>query len=311
LLVGNTVVLKPSPFTPLTVLRAVDHIRELLPPGVLNVITGGDRLGPWMTAHPGFNKIAFTGSTQTGRRVLGSAAETLKHVTLELGGNDPGIVLPDADPKAIAEPLFWSMFTLSGQGCITLKRLFVHEDLYESVAQGICACAARQRLGDGLDPEATLGPIQNRPQLNRLNAAWDEIQRDGATVLFRGEPPAGDEGLFFPITILDNPRCDAPYVRQENFGPLRSIMRYRTVDEAIQKANDTPYGLGASVWGRDPAMLDAVARRLEAGTVWINQHLNPHPDVPLAGHKASGLGVELGPEGLRDFCNLQVIAARQ
>ena len=311
LLVGDTVVLKPSPFTPLTVLRAVDHIRELLPPGVLNVITGGDRLGPWMTAHPGFNKIAFTGSTQTGRRVLGSAAETLKHVTLELGGNDPGIVLPDADPKAIAEPLFWSMFTLSGQGCITLKRLFVHEDLYDSVAQGICACAARQRLGDGLDPEATLGPIQNRPQLDRLNAAWDEIQREGAALLFRGGSPAGGEGLFFPITILDNPRHDAPYVAQENFGPLRSIMRYRTVDEAIQKANDTPYGLGASVWGRDPAMLDAVARRLEAGTVWINQHLNPHPDVPLAGHKASGLGVELGPEGLRDFCNLQIIAARQ
>ena len=126
-------------------LRAVDHVRELLPPGVLNVITGGDRLGPWMTAHPGFNKIAFTGSTQTGRRVLGSAAETLKHVTLELGGNDPGIVLPDADPKAIAEPLFWSMFMLSGQGCITLKRLFVHEDLYDSVAQGICTCAASQR----------------------------------------------------------------------------------------------------------------------------------------------------------------------
>ncbi len=311
LLVGDTVVLKPSPFTPLTVLRAADHIRELLPPGVLNVVTGGDRLGPWMTAHPGFNKIAFTGSTQTGRRVLGSAAETLKHVTLELGGNDPGIVLPDADPKAIAEPLFWSMFLLSGQGCITLKRLFVHEDLYDAVAQAICACAARQRLGDWLDPEATLGPIQNRPQLNRLNAAWDEMQRDGAAVLFRGESPAGDEGLFFPITILDNPRCDAPYVRQENFGPLRSIMKYRTVDEAIQKANDTPYGLGASVWGRDPAMLDTTARRLEAGTVWINQHLNPHPDVPLAGHKASGLGVELGPEGLRDFCNLQIIAARQ
>jgi acyl-CoA reductase-like NAD-dependent aldehyde dehydrogenase len=202
LLVGDTVVLKPSPFTPLTVLRAVDHIRELLPPGVLNVITGGDRLGPWMTAHPGFNKITFTGSTQPGRRVLGSAAETLKHVTLELGGNDPGIVLPDADPKAIAEPLFWSMFMLSGQ-----------------VAQGICACAARQQLRDGLDPEATLGPIQNRPQLDRLNAAWDEIQRDGAPLLFRGESPAGDEGLFFPITILDNPRYDAPYVTQRTSAP--------------------------------------------------------------------------------------------
>ena len=159
---------------------------------------------------------------------------------------------------------------LSGQGCITLKRLFVHEDLYDSVAQGICACAARQRLGDGLDPEATLGPVQNRPQLNRLNAAWDEIQREGAPVLFRGETPAGGEGLFFPITILDNPRHDAPYVRQENFGPLRSIIKYRTVDEAIQKANDTPYGLGASVWGRDPARLDAVARRKDLALIAIH-----------------------------------------
>jgi acyl-CoA reductase-like NAD-dependent aldehyde dehydrogenase len=147
--------------------------------------------------------------------------------------------------------------------------------------------------------------------LNRLNAAWDEIQREGAAVLFRGELPAGDEGLFFPITILDNPRHDASYVTQENFGPLRSIIRYRTVEEAIQKANDTPYGLGASVWGRDPVMLDAVARRPEAGTVWINQNLNPHPDVPFTGHKASGLGVELSPEGLRDFCNPQIVAARQ
>jgi acyl-CoA reductase-like NAD-dependent aldehyde dehydrogenase len=310
LLVGDTVVLKPSPFTPLTVLRAADHIRELLPPGVLNVITGDDRLGPWMTAHPGFNKIAFTGSTQTGRRVLASAAESLKHVSLELGGNDAGIVLPDADPQAIAEPLFWSMFLLNGQGCITLKRLFVHEDLYDAVAQAICACAARQRLGDWSDPGATLGPIQNRPQFERLNATWDEIQRDGAAVLFRGGHPMVAKGLFFPITILDNPRHDAPYVAQENFGPLRSIMRYRSVEEAIQKANDTPYGLGASVWGRDPAMLDAVARQLEAGTVWVNQHLNPHPDVPFTGHKASGLGVELGPEGLRDFCNLQIIAVR-
>ena len=147
--------------------------------------------------------------------------------------------------------------------------------------------------------------------MDRLNAAWDEIRRDGAAVLFRGESPAGNEGLFFPITILDNPPYDAHYVSQENFGPLRSIIKYRTVEEAIQKANDTPYGLGASVWGRDPATLDAVARQLEAGTVWINQHINPHPDVPFTGHKTSGLGVQFGPEGLREFCNLQIIATRR
>lgn len=311
LLAGNTVVLKPAVFTPLTVLRAADYIREILPPGVLNVISGGDDLGPWMTRHPGFQKVSFTGSSETGRKVFASAAPTLKHLTLELGGNDPGIVLPDADPPAIAEYLFRSMFVLSGQGCCTLKRLFVHESLYQAVTEALIACARRQKLGDGFDPETTLGPIQNRPQFDRIQATWEEIQKAKVPILYQGEVPSQGAGLFFPVTLLDNPPAEAAYVVQENFGPLRTVIKYTDIDEAVRLANGTQYGLGASVWGTDPELLEAIARRLDAGTVWINQHLNVHPNIPFGGHKNSGVGIEFGEEGLKEFCNVQMIANRR
>jgi acyl-CoA reductase-like NAD-dependent aldehyde dehydrogenase len=265
LLTGNTVVLKPAVFTPLTVLRAADYIREILPPGVLNVISGGDDLGPWMTSHPGFQKVSFTGSSETGSKVFASAAPTLKHLTLELGGNDPGIVLPDADPHAIAEYLFRSMFALSGQGCVTLKRLFVHESIYQALTVALILCAQNQKLGDGFDPETTLGPIQNRPQFARMQTTWEEIQEAKAPILYQGEVPSEGAGLFFPVTLLDNPPAEAAYVIRENFGPLRAVIKYKDLDEAVRLANGTPYGLGASVWGTDPELLDAVARRLMPG----------------------------------------------
>jgi acyl-CoA reductase-like NAD-dependent aldehyde dehydrogenase len=311
LLTGNTVVLKPAVFTPLTVLRAANYIREILPPGVLNVISGGDDLGPWMTSHPDFQKVSFTGSSETGCKVFASAAATLKHLTLELGGNDPGIVLPDADPQAIAEDLFRNMFLLSGQGCVTLKRLFVHESIYQPLTEALISCAQHQKLGDGFDPETTLGPIQNRPQFARMQTTWEEIQEAKTPILYQGEVPSQGAGLFFPVTLLDNPPPEAAYVIQENFGPLRAVFKYRDLDEAVRLANGTPYGLGASVWGTDPESLDAVARRLDAGMVWINQHLNLHPNIPFSGHKNSGIGIEFGAEGLKEFCNMQVIANRR
>ncbi len=311
LLAGNTVVLKPAVFTPLTVLRAADYIREILPPGVLNVISGGDDLGPWMTSHPDFQKVSFTGSSETGRKVFASAAPTLKHLTLELGGNDPGIVLPDADPQAIAEHLFQSMFLLSGQGCVTLKRLFVHESIYPALTEALISCAQDQKLGDGFDPETTLGPIQNRPQFARMQTTWEEIQEAKAPILYQGEVPSQGAGLFFPVTLLDNPPAEAAYITRENFGPLRAVIKYQDLDEAVRLANGTPYGLGASVWGTDPESLDTVARRLDAGTVWINQHLNLHPNIPFSGHKNSGIGTEFSEDGLKEFCNVQVIANRR
>ena len=311
LLAGNTVVLKPSPFTPLTVLRISDYIRDLLPPGVLNTVTGGDELGPWMTSHPGIDHLSFTGSTATGKRVLESASATLKHVALELGGNDPGIILADADPYAIAQDLFNSMFLLSGQGCICLKRLYIHEDIYPALTNALVAVARSAKVGDGLDPDTVLGPVQNRLQYQRLQSVWEEIRKSRATILFRGEVPTNERGFFFPVTLLDNPPEDASYVAQEVFGPIRSVFKYKTVDEAIRRANNTSYGLAASVWGKNPDELQRVARQLEAGTVWINQHLVRNPFVPASAYKNSGIGVELGEEGVLEFCHLQVIGTQK
>ena len=309
LIAGNTVVLKPSFYTPLTVLRVAELVRDILPAGILNVVTGGDNVGPWMTSHPEADKISFTGSTQTGRRVFESASQTLKHLTLELGGNDAGIVLPDVDVDAAIAPIFWGMFLVNGQGCITIKRLLVHESRYDEVAAALSKFAAEQVLGDGFDPATTIGPIQNRAQLLRLQATWAAIQKDGVAVLYRGDEIEG-KGNFFPVTILDNPSPHADYVKLENFGPLRSLIKYGTIDEAIEIANSTDYGLGGSVWGRDPAELDAVAHRMEAGTVWINQHLVVNPNVPFGGNKDSGFGVQYGAEGLKEYCYLRVISAK-
>ena len=308
---GNTVVLKPSPFAPLTVLRIADYIRELLPAGVLNTVTGGDQLGPGITSHPGIDHISFTGSVETGKRVLTSAAGTLKHVSLELGGNDPGIVLADADPAAIAQDLFNSMFLLSGQGCICLKRLYIHESIYPAVTDALVTVARSAKVGNGLDPETVLGPVQNQLQFDRLESAWDEIKKSRATILFRGDVPPDGRGFFSPVTILAGPPEDASFVSQEIFGPIRSVFKYKTVDEAVARANKTSYGLGASVWGRNSDELERVARRLEAGTVWINQHAVRNAFVPATAYKNSGIGVEFGQEGLLEYCHLQVIAAKR
>jgi acyl-CoA reductase-like NAD-dependent aldehyde dehydrogenase len=310
MLAGNTVILKPSPFTPLTVLRIADYTRELLPPGVLNTVTGGDELGPCMTSHSGIDHITFTGSTATGKRVLASASATLKHVDLELGGNDPGIVLADADPHAIARDLFESMFLLNGQGCICLKRLYIDENIYPAVTEALVTIARSAKVGNGLDPDIALGPIQNQLQYQRLQSSWEEIKKSGTKILFRGDVPANETGFFFPVTLLDNPSEDASFVVQEIFGPIRFVFKYKTVDDAIRRANNTSYGLGASVWGKRSDELQRVASQLEAGTVWINQHSIRNPFVPASAYKNSGIGVELGEEGLKEFCNVQVIAAK-
>lgn len=311
LLTGNTVVLKPSPYAPLSVLRIADYARSIFPPGVFNVITGGDSLGPLMTAHPGFDAVTFTGSTTTGRKVLASAAENLKHVTVELGGNDAAIVLEDADPDEIAPGIFWGLFLLSGQLCMGLKRLYVPEKLYQKLTDALIAYAKTIKLTNGFEADAGLGPVQNRLQYDRLKATQKEIERASVKILYRGEIPEDTDGYFIPVTLLDNPSDDESFVKEEVFGPIRSIFKYSSLDEAIQRANGTVYGLGASVWGKDPATLNVVARRLEAGTVWINQHSVVSPDYPYGGHKDSGLGIQWGIEGLKAFCNIQVIAEKR
>jgi acyl-CoA reductase-like NAD-dependent aldehyde dehydrogenase len=311
LLTGNTVVLKPSPYAPLTVLRIVDYARDLFPAGVFNVITGGDALGPLMTSHPAFDAVSFTGSTVTGKKVLGSAAANLTHVTAELGGNDAAIVLDDADPEEIAPALFWGLFFLSGQLCVGLKRLFVPESLYPRLTKALVAYAKTITVGDGFKANTALGPVQNRLQYDRLRATERDIERLKAKILFRGDVPEEWAGLFIPVTLLDDPSDDWPFVSDEVFGPIRSVLKYKDLNDAVRRANSTSYGLGASVWGRDPETLNTVALQMEAGTVWINQHSILSPKYPYGGHKDSGIGIQWGIQGLKAFCNIQVISAKR
>lgn len=305
LVAGNTIVLKPSPFTPLCTLKIGELFAELFPPGVVNVISGGEDLGPWMTAHPGFAKVSFTGSTATGKRVLESAAKDLKRVTLELGGNDAAIVLPDVDVDQVAQRIFFGAFFNSAQICVATKRLYVHEDIYDALRDRLTAIARSVRVGDGAEQGVVLGPLQNRRQYERVLDLLEDARRTGLTLLQGAGVPEG--GYFIPVTIVDNPPDSARVVQEEAFGPVLPMMKFSDVDEAIARANASEYGLAGSVWSSDVDAAMAVAERLETGTVWINQSLSLRSDTPFAGHKQSGFGIENGVEGLVEFMLPQAI----
>lgn len=304
--VGNAVVIKPSALTPLATLRMVELASAVLPPGVLNIVTGDDKgfnLGAAMSEHPGIDKIVFTGSTPTGRHVMRAAAGNLKRLTLELGGNDAGIVLPDAAPAAIAEGLFWGAFINNGQTCAALKRLYVHDSIHDAVCAALVAFARTIPLGDGMDEASVLGPVQNRAQFDKVAALVADAAARGQ-VLLGGAP---GQGLFFPPTIIAGLRNGDALVDQEQFGPALPVIRYSSLDEAVAMANDNPNGLGASVWGSDVDAARAVARRLESGSVWINKHGAVQPNAPFGGVKQSGIGLQFGLEGLKENTTAQVV----
>ncbi|MFB9950521.1 aldehyde dehydrogenase family protein [Rhizobium puerariae] len=303
---GNTVVVKPSPFTPLSTIRLVEIINEIVPPGVVNVVTGDNEVGALLTSHPDIGKVVFTGSTPTGRKVMQSASATLKRLTLELGGNDAGIVLADADPQAIAEGLFWGAFINNGQTCAALKRLYVHDSIYEDVCQALAAYAANVKVGDGLVEDNALGPLQNRMQFDIVSDYVRDAVAKGGRVLTGGAPSRGT-GYFYPITLIADIDHGADLVDKEQFGPALPIIRYTGLDEAVAKANDNPAGLGGSVWSSDIEKAKAVASRLECGSVWINRHGAIQPNAPFGGVKQSGIGVEFGAEGLRELTTTQSV----
>jgi acyl-CoA reductase-like NAD-dependent aldehyde dehydrogenase len=303
--VGNTVVNKPSPYTPLSTLRMVEIMNQVLPAGVVNCVSGRDTLGAAISTHPGIGKIAFTGSVRTGKKVMASAAETLKRLTLELGGNDAGIVLPDADPKQIAEGLFWGAFINNGQTCAALKRLYVHDSIFDAVCAALTAFAKTVPVGDGLDEKNILGPVQNRMQFDKVAQLTEAAKRDGGRLLLGGETP--QQGLFFPLTLIADLDNGNPLVDEEQFGPVLPIIRYADVDEAIARANDNPHGLGGSVWSKDIEKAKGVALQLQCGTAWINKHGPIQPNAPFGGVKSSGLGVEFGEEGLFENTDIQVV----
>ncbi|SDP46165.1 phenylacetaldehyde dehydrogenase [Arthrobacter sp. ok909] len=304
---GNAVVVKPSEYTPLSVLALVEILNEELPEGLLSVVSGGRDVGEALAGHPGIGKIMFTGSTATGKAIIKSSADTVKRLTLELGGNDAGIVLPDADPKAIAEGLFWGAFINTGQTCAALKRLYVHTDIYDAVCEELTNVAAAMPMGIGLDEANVLGPLQNRQQYDIVARLVDAAKASGARVLLGGNPDPDRAGHFYPTTLIADIDNNNPLVTEEQFGPALPIIRYSTLDEAVANANALDVGLGASVWSSDPAAARTVAGRLEAGTVWINKHGAVDPRIPFGGAKQSGYGLEFGVEGLKALGVPQVI----
>ena len=306
LLAGNTVVIKPSPFTPLSTLALGEVLRSVLPPGVLNVVSGGDALGAWVSTHPAVRKVSFTGSVETGKKVAAAAAPDLKRITLELGGNDPAIVLLDVDPAAIADKLFWGAFENSGQVCSAVKRVYVHESKYDALLSELAQRARAVKMGSGLEAGTELGPINNKPQFERVCGLVADALKSGARAVAGGAPRKGD-GYFFAPTILADVAEGMRIVDEEQFGPARPVLTYRDVDDAVERANATMFGLSGSVWSSDPQRATDIAGRLECGTAWVNQHLDILPTAPFGGAKWSGIGVENGKWGLYGFTETQVI----
>lgn len=311
ILTGCTIVLKPSPFTPLTTLKFAELIKDIVPAGVVNIITGEDALGPMMTSHPDIDKITFTGSTATGKRIMEGASKDLKRITLELGGNDASIVLPDADVEKVAEQLFWSSFTNAGQICVAAKRVYIHEDIYDDLSKAIAEYAKTVKVGDGSEQGTGVGPIQNKKQFERVCELIQDAKDNGYKFLVGGDVDPSGSGYYVPITILDNPPEDARIVAEEQFGPVMPLMKFSSDDEVIARANNSEYGLAGAVWTKDTERGVKIAEQLETGTVWINEFLHLSPFAPFGGHKQSGFGAEYGIEGLKEFTYSQVITVKK
>ena len=304
---GCTVINKPASFTPLATLRLIELMNQVLPPGVMNSLAGGGGIGAQLAAHPDVNKVVFTGSIPTGQKIMSGAVATLKRLTLELGGNDAGIVLPGTKIDPLLESLFWGCFINGGQTCSCLKRLYVHADQYEEVLSKFAAFVAKIPVGDGFDPKNLIGPVSNKSQLNLVSELVDEARARGARIVTGGVRPKGP-GYFYPLTVIADVTDDMGIVKEEQFGPAIPIIKYHTIEEALTRANSLDVGLGGSVWGNDPEEAAQYAQQLECGTAWVNQHAVLHPMAPMGGVKMSGIGLEFNVDGLREYTTVQVLS---
>ncbi|KAK0759423.1 hypothetical protein N5P37_007611 [Trichoderma harzianum] len=309
LVAGCTIILKPSPFTPYCGLKMIELAQQFFPPGVVQVLSGEDSLGPMLTEHPDVAKISFTGSTGTGIRVLQSSAPSLKRITLELGGNDPAIICSDIDIPKVAARVAMKSFVNSGQVCISIKRLYVHSSIYEEFMAELSKATKSLVVGNGMNESTDLGPIQNAMQYERLKDFVASIKRDKLTIA------VGDlentfstgNGYFMSPLLIDNPPEDSRAVVEEPFGPILPVLKWDTEEDVIHRANHSADGLGASVWSRDMAQAERMAGQLQAGLVWINTHQELQVDAVFGGHKHSGIGSELGIEGLKAYCLTQSV----
>ncbi|MBI1239001.1 MAG: aldehyde dehydrogenase family protein [Alphaproteobacteria bacterium] len=305
LLAGNTIVVKPAPTTPLSSLKFGEIVKDILPAGVLNIITDANDLGGALTAHPDVRKISFTGSTATGRKVMAGAAETLKRITLELGGNDAGIVLDDVNPKETAPQLFQSAFQNNGQVCIAMKRLYVHESIYDQMCNELAALAEQAIVGDGLEQGTQIGPLQNKMQFEKVKEIIADAKKHGKVIA--GGETTGKAGYFIKPTIVRDIADGTRLVDEEQFGPVLPVIKYSDPEDALARANASPYGLGGSIWSKNLDRAYDLATRMGSGTVWVNKHADLAPNIPFGGSGQSGLGAELGEDGLEEFTQLQVI----
>lgn len=306
ILAGNTVVLKPSPYTPLTSLMLGEIMDEVLPPGVVNVISGTDEIGPWLTRHPAIEKYTFTGSGPTGKKIGAIAADRLKAFTLELGGNDPAIVLADVDIEETAQKIFWGAFTNSGQICIAIKRLFVHEDIFVPFVSALVKIAQSIKIGDGLDPETQMGPLNNEQQLKIVSELVEDAKAHGAKIHCGGQRIPGP-GYFYEPTIVTDIKEGNRLVDEEQFGPALPVMSFKTTEEAIERANGTDFGLGASVWSGNVDEAKRVALELDSGMTWANCRGGATADAPFGGSKSSGFGREGGIWGFEELVEVQTL----
>lgn len=302
---GNTVVAKPAPTTPLSSLKVGELAAAVLPRGVLNIIVDQNDLGDILSAHPDIAKVTFTGSTATGRKVMQSAASTLKRLTLELGGNDAAIILDDADIQEVAPKIFAAAMMNAGQVCMAAKRVYVPADKLDAWCEALAKLAEEAVVGDGLDPATQIGPIQNRMQYDKVVDLIEDSKRSG-TIVAGGETIKGP-GFFVRPTIVRDLPDDARLVQEEQFGPVLPVLSYRNLDEVIARANDSEFGLAGTIWGRDVSRAIEVAKRIQTGTVWINKHLDLRFDVAFGGAKQSGIGREQGIDGLKEFVDSRVI----
>lgn len=305
LLAGNTVVAKPAGTTPLATLALGRLLAPVFPAGVLNVIADDNDLGDELTGHPDVAKICFTGSTATGRKVLLRAADTFKRITLEMGGNDAAIVLDDVDVQDIAPKLFASAFANSGQVCIAVKRLYVHDEVYDAMCAALATLADAATVGDGFSEDAQFGPLQNRKQYERVKDLLEDGRANGK-VIAGGTLPEGT-GYFIRPTIVRDIADGTRLVDEEQFGPVLPVIRFTDTDDVVARINAGPHALGGSVWSSDLGRACAVAERIDCGTVWVNKHLDLSPDVPFGGARHSGMGSELGKDGLREFTQRRII----
>src|SRR5580700_8940656 len=305
---GCTCILKPAEQTPLSALRLGELIREAgFPPGVVNILTGeGETTGAALVAHPGVDKIAFTGSTEVGKLINKGATDTLKRVSLELGGKSPMIVLPDADPQAVAGGTAGAIFFNAGQVCTAGSRLYVHSSIFDKVVDGVSAAAAGIQLGPGLDQTTEMGPLVSKEQQERVLGYIDSGRKQGASVAVGGEAPE-HPGYFVKPTVLVNVRGDMRVVREEIFGPVLVAQRFEDLDDVVKAANDTPYGLGASIWTNNLSAAHRLIPRIKAGTVWVNCHNMVDPNMPFGGYKQSGVGREHGRVAMDMYTELKSV----